>query len=141
MDENFQVWQLERQLLAQRLSIFLVTNSIFVLGFVQTTTKIVGIFISAIGLACCILGGLYFWHIKQRLKCDKLKRVEERLGFNGFWGRWYASILFPIIFGLFWVFAMLYVVTFPWLLTGKFNPSVWGTFKLLDPWRVPGGPY
>jgi len=140
MDEDFQAWQLERQLLAQRLMIFLVAISIFVLSFVQTSTKLVGIFIGTIGLVCCVLAGLYFYHVDHRLRRASFKRVEERLGYNGFWGRWYASTIFPVIFGLFWVFALIYVVTFPWLVTGEFNPSIWGDFDLTDPWRVPSGP-
>ena len=141
MDEDFQVWQLERQLLAQRLTIFLVTSSIFVLSFVQTSTKMVGIFIASIGLICCVLGSFYFAHINRRLRSTNLKRVEDRLGLNAFWGRWYASIVFPTIFGIFWVFALVYVVTFPWLATGEFDPSIWGQFDLLDPWRAPSRPH
>ena len=137
MNEDFQAWQLERQLLAQRLTLFLITSSIFVLSFVETTTRLVGIIIAFLGLLCCLLAGLYFRHVKRRFKCASLQQVENRLGFKGFWGRWFASVIFPTIFGIFWIFALIYVITFPWLLTGEFEPSIWGKFDLLDPRQVP----
>jgi hypothetical protein len=59
-ERDFQIWQLERQLVALKLSLFLLTSSILFLGYVQVRTTLLGIVISVMGLISCFVGVMNF---------------------------------------------------------------------------------
>ncbi|MEM2505994.1 MAG: hypothetical protein QXF61_02985 [Nitrososphaeria archaeon] len=104
---TFQLWQLERQLLAVKLSLFLLTSSILFLGYVQVRATWLGIVISAAGIFSCMIGALNFKRIPNRLK-----KLEEQINIkwdNGLKAR-HIAILFPPFFGTIWFFSLIFSI-------------------------------
>jgi len=107
-NKNFQLWQLERQLLAVKLSLFLLTSSILFLGYVQVRATWLGIVISIAGIFSCVIGALNFKRIPNRLK-----ELEEKINIkwdDGLKARRIA-ILFPPFFGTIWFFSLIFSIS------------------------------
>jgi len=112
-EKYFQRWQLERQLLTQRLTLFLITNSILFLGFAQIRATWFGIFIAMMGLVLCILGAINFKGISKRLDNfeSKLEKQPD-LAIKGFRvkGREMA-MWFPLFFSIIWIVSLTFSFT------------------------------
>ena len=75
-DRDFERWQLEKQLVAAKLSLFLLTSSILFLGCVQVRASWLGVFTSLMGIVSCIVGFLYFKN-KYTKKIKILRRKAQ----------------------------------------------------------------
>jgi len=108
MGKEFDVWQLERKLIVQRLQMFLLTNSILFLGYVQVRESWLGALVAFLGLICCVLGGVHFAKLRTRFRAlsevDEIKEIENRfaIGEGSLPGR-FIVILFVAVFGIIWI--------------------------------------
>ena len=108
MGKEFDVWQLERKLIVQRLQIFLLTNSILFLGYVQVRESWLGVLVAFLGLICCVLGGVHFAKLRTRFRAlsevNEIKEIENRfaIGEGSLSGR-FIVILFVAVFGIIWI--------------------------------------
>jgi len=113
MNRDFQIWQLERQLIVQRLTIYLLTSSILFLGFVAVRTSWLGILVAFMGLISCGLAWQYFRYLSTRLN-----GLESRLGIQlecslkRIKGRDIASKVFPPFFAVIWLGALIFSILF-----------------------------
>jgi hypothetical protein len=108
-ERDFQMWQVERQLIALRLSLFLLTSSILFLGYVQVRTTWLGIIISVMGLISCLIGAVNFISIPGRLN-----ELEKKLNIvkKSIFPARYAALLFPPFFGTIWVASIIFTFSF-----------------------------
>ena len=109
---DFATWQLERQLLYQRLSLFLVTSSILFLGYIQIRAIQLGILISIMGLTSCVLFGLNFRNIPNRLE-----KLETSLGIKEERDKEPSRIparlvclVFPPFFAIIWIASLIFSI-------------------------------
>ena len=113
MGREFEIWQLERNLLVQRLMTYLVTNSILFLGFVQIRGLWLGSTVALLGLVSCILGAIHFQGIRRRFallsETEEIKGIEERLsvGRRNLAGR-SIVVAFLAVFGIVWIASLVY---------------------------------
>jgi len=109
-EKNAQRLKEERQLLPQRLMVFLIGNSVLVLGF--STMIDSALFLSRVlgfvGLVFTCFGLAHFWRLPRRL--DTLEGIQDR-GFRRFLKTWKKGrgigIPCSILFIIFWLFALV----------------------------------
>ena len=120
MKQLFELWLAERNLLAQRLMVFLIFNSILFLGFIQLLEQYtLACGIASVGLLISILALWYFWHPSKRLgKLEKKIRSgsSELLGLSeeefdslklgGVRGHQLVTIGIPSFFILIWLIGL-----------------------------------
>lgn len=84
MERLFHIWELERRLLVQRLTIHLLINSILFLAFVELLTRRLwlGYAVASVGTIVCVVALIHFLRIGGRLgEIEKeLKGKDEELG-------------------------------------------------------------
>ncbi len=113
MEREFQIWQLERNLLIQRLQVFLFTNSILFLGFVQLRSLWLGTAVALLGFASCILGVIHFQGLKRRFRVlresKEMREIEDKFGIGErmLSGR-LIVVAFLVVFTIIWIASVIY---------------------------------
>jgi len=84
MERLFHIWEHERSLLVQRLTVYLLINSILFLAFVELLTRklLLGYAVASVEIIVCIVALAHFRRVGHRLgKIEKeLKGKDEELG-------------------------------------------------------------
>ena len=110
-EANAQKLREERQLLPQRLMVFLIGNSVLVLGFgtMIDNACFLSQVLGFVGLVSSSLGLAHFWRLPRRL--DTLQGIEDR-GCRRFLATWIhgrgIGIPCSILFVIFWLFAVVW---------------------------------
>lgn len=110
-ERNTQRLREERQLLPHRLTVFLIGNSVLVLGFatVMDTDLCLSRVLGFVGLAFSSLGLAHFWRLPKRL--DTLEGIQDR-GFRRFLRTWIhgrgIGIPCSMLFIFFWLCAVIW---------------------------------
>ena len=110
-ERNAQRLKEERQLLAPRLTVFLIGNSVLVLGFATMIAS--ALFLSQVlgfvGLVFSSVGVAHFWHLPRRL--DTYEGIPDK-GVKRFLTTWIhgrgIGIPCSMLFMIFWLFAVVW---------------------------------
>ena len=123
MERLFHIWEVERGLLVQRLTVYLFINSILFLAFVQLLTRRIwlGYAVASVGIIVCIVALVHFRRIGHRLgEIEKeLKGRDEELGLpqgklerlsligSKRRARWEVALVLASLFLVLWVIGLV----------------------------------
>lgn len=122
-EKEFQIYLQERELLPHRINIFLITNSILFIGYVQIRFHHLGGIIAVLGVVSCILALCHFRWLDQRLRNFEGQldeQLKEKLEITGetkrcrIRGRGMLWV-YPLFFLIIWALSISFSFGCDWL--------------------------